>query len=455
MKKRLFNLIFVLMLFFLSTSLGSQSMNIVLPETVFPVNDSKTPILFSYTTQTPISINNDSDLATYSVGGTGLSDNPYILGGWNITIEASDPYQYGIVVTNTTQYFVIENCWISGALDAGIYVYDVATSTTNVSNNICGQNNKGIQLNDVNYAIVEKNLCINNNGSGMYLNQIEDTLIHNNTCSNNDQYGIEIYGYSDYLTISENILAGNELTGLRLQFCRYSSIFNNRYFSNQNYGLYLFDCFDITITENNLTDNLDYGFYIGDACEQILIHHNYFYYNNPGGDAQAYDFSMMCLWYDNINKIGNYWSGWTQGSYTIPGMNRVDLYPIDLEPPLVDPVQDIEYAYGATGNSIQWNVTDLYPDDYVILKDFEKLDSDTWTNDVPIILNIDGLEVGTHYYQLLLFDEEKRLTLDTVIVTVTPTIKEFSDNIILFSITMFLITLFCVIKNKKKRRVAI
>jgi len=50
--------------------------------------------------------------------GSGVADDPYIIEGWRIDQPQAD---YGIYVDHTTAYFVIRDCVIEGARQAGIY----------------------------------------------------------------------------------------------------------------------------------------------------------------------------------------------------------------------------------------------------------------------------------------------------------------------------------------------
>ena len=153
---------------------------------------------------------------------------------------------------------------------------------------------------------------------------------------------------------------------------------------------------------------------------------------------------MGNVWYDTVTSEGNYWKGWFNGSYPIDGpAGKFDIYPIDLDPPVIEVVPDFDYFFGSTGNKIQWNVTDLNPTIYFVYEDFVEIQSGSWVRDVPIIVDIDGLDVGTHIYQLFVLDVLGRSSLDTVYVTVLQVINEFSREIlvatavILFTISVY------------------
>src|SRR5437660_11631331 len=74
------------------------------PDRVFGDTVSHSPILIS---------GNDGFTADNGVkGGTGTSDDPYVISGWTIQAQS-----YGIEIANTTAYFTITNVSISWGAD--------------------------------------------------------------------------------------------------------------------------------------------------------------------------------------------------------------------------------------------------------------------------------------------------------------------------------------------------
>ncbi|MHA1954698.1 MAG: hypothetical protein ACW96U_12210 [Candidatus Heimdallarchaeaceae archaeon] len=121
-----------------------------------------------------------------------------------------------------------------------------------------------------------------------------------------------------------------------------------------------------------------------------------------------------------------------------------------MDAPIIEAVSDFDYIYGFTGNVIEWNVTDLSPDIYFVYKDFEEILSGSWNNSVPIIVDIDGLDVGTHIYQLFLLDGLGRSALDTVIVTVIPVINEYYRKVLVVFLIINSLIPISLLKHKKK-----
>ncbi len=95
---------------------------------------------------------------------------------------------------------------------------------------------------------------------------------------------------------------------------------------------------------------------------------------------------------------------------------------LDVTPPTVNSPADMSYVEGTTGNTITWTTTDLNPSNYVVLQNGTpyttgKLDS---TSD-EIVVDVDGLEVGTYNFTVVVYDKSGNTVSDSVLVTVTPT----------------------------------
>ena len=94
----------------------------------------------------------------------------------------------------------------------------------------------------------------------------------------------------------------------------------------------------------------------------------------------------------------------------------------------------------ASGN---WNYS-IYLDSVKII------DSEKWVSSSPIIINVDGLSVGTYTYLIIVSDFAGNTAYDTVVVTVNPVISEFNP---LFSL-LYLPIIICisyVVKTRKRK----
>ena len=90
------------------------------------------PTSLELTPHDRISITSDSEFEVFP--GSGTSEDPYLIDGYNITTTSDE----GIYIRGTTKYFIIRNCYVD-ANDYGIYITDVADGTATVINNTCKQ----------------------------------------------------------------------------------------------------------------------------------------------------------------------------------------------------------------------------------------------------------------------------------------------------------------------------
>jgi hypothetical protein len=94
---------------------------------------------------------------------------------------------------------------------------------------------------------------------------------------------------------------------------------------------------------------------------------------------------------------------------------------LDITPPVVDSPADITYEEGTTGHIISWIATDNNPGNYIIYREGVEVDSGSWTSDVAITINVDGLTVGSYNYTIKVTDEFSNTATDTVLVNVNST----------------------------------
>ena len=474
MKKTLtYFLLFSILISYGNMEIQSQSNDRLIVE-----HDSKSDkpikdLRFNYEERDRIEIYDDGDLASESSEGDGSEEFPYVIEGWRIETGGNYP---GILIRYVTKSFVVRNCWIEGN-QGGIIVEYVTTMTINITNNvvinnsgegifigestditvivndnICNFNRDGICIYDSLDVEVRNNTCNNNGHTGIYLVQTLTVLIQNNTCNYNQVNGIFAFDSDWYSSYSENICIGNGVYGLYLEMIgTHCDICDNHCYENNLEGIHLEATRYNLLSGNIFINNTNYGLDLDTGAENNDIHHNYFYFNNLGGSSQAYDDCSGNTWYDTVTSEGNYWKNWYNGAYPIDGTaGEYDLYPLDLDPPEIDVVADIEYVHGEMGHVIQWNVSDLNPTIFFVYKNFIEILSGSWTNDIPIVVLVDGLEAGTYYYQLFILDSLNRSSLDTVIVTVAAGISEFSSiAIISLLIIPIIASTYFYKKNKK------
>ena len=95
-----------------------------------------------------------------------------------------------------------------------------------------------------------------------------------------------------------------------------------------------------------------------------------------------------------------------------------DVHPLPEEiKPVVQSVIIDTYVVGTTGNEIVWEVVDNDPRAYSIYRNGSLVSNGNWHGS-DIVLNIDGLSVGTYNYTLHLLDYSSNLVTNSVIVHV-------------------------------------
>jgi len=92
----------------------------------------------------------------------------------------------------------------------------------------------------------------------------------------------------------------------------------------------------------------------------------------------------------------------------------------DTTNPVLTHPGDINYTAGSEGNTIQWNMADLYPDTYEIYLGTELLRSGSWNSTGEIVsISVDELPAGEYNFTLTVSDESGNTASDIVSVTIT------------------------------------
>jgi len=92
---------------------------------------------------------------------------------------------------------------------------------------------------------------------------------------------------------------------------------------------------------------------------------------------------------------------------------------VDTTAPSLDNPIDVEFTIGATGQTIDWNPTDVRPASYEIFVDTVSTYTGLWNaSSEHLIINLDTLAVGSYNYTCVVSDEGGNSAIDTVIVTV-------------------------------------
>ncbi len=109
------------------------------------------------------------------------------------------------------------------------------------------------------------------------------------------------------------------------------------------------------------------------------------------------------------------------GNWYRIGRNELYYYPPHNPEPVIHSAEDLTYVEGTTGNYITWEVTDDNPLLYSIYKDdnLTAQVTSSWDGS-DIILNVDGLTIGTYNFTLMVVDYFPNYIYSSIFVTVVP-----------------------------------
>ncbi len=145
----------------------------------------------------PIYIAGDDDFTAANgvIGGSGSIDDPYIIAGWSIDVQNAD---YGIYIDHTKSYFVIKNCVIERARNAGIYLNSVENGR--IERCELSINGIGIHLMNSSRITITGN-AIARNRYGIVLDaNARDNLIYGNSFIENGVSARDVAKKSDWYT---------------------------------------------------------------------------------------------------------------------------------------------------------------------------------------------------------------------------------------------------------------
>jgi parallel beta-helix repeat protein len=199
---------------------------------------------------TPIHINDANPTMNWSVAkkdgictGNGTYSEPYVIE--DLVIDGGGSGNC-IWIENSNVFFRIENCTLynAGIFGAGIELYRVDNSQL-VENN-CSFNRRGIHLTDGNNHTISGNTVNNNTREGIYLTVSIYSSVNN--------------------TISGNT-ANNNPSGIHLSSSNYNNITGN-FVNNNNVGIWVEDCYKINVL-GNIVNNNDLGIMLSDANHTV------------------------------------------------------------------------------------------------------------------------------------------------------------------------------------------
>lgn len=245
---------------------------------------------------------------------------------------------------------------------------------------------------------------------------------------------------SNFTTISYNEIRENRESGLYLGDTVYNSVFKNN-IENNNYGIDMSSSHNTTIYGNTIRNNTFEGIYVGDSNFN-LIAGNDITLNEKGIMLQA-NSNNNTVWFNSISNnsevngldevgdnnwdngmVGNYWGDYltryplamsTDNIWNVPyevnasgGESNVnDSLPLVAVTAMLEIVTwgDFKYGYGQTGNAIPWVIIGSMPlvPQYRIYFDDNLIQEGNWNTEF-ISFNVDGLEIGTYTYTIVVTD---------------------------------------------------
>jgi parallel beta-helix repeat protein len=218
-----------------------------------------------------ISINGDSQIATYASSGDGSAGSPYIIQDRSISENSSD----AIDIQNVNVYLDILKCSVSTGNSSydGIDLYNcMHVDVINCSIYSC---NIGLYLSgSCTDDTISGNNCANNVHAGIWIwllsASADNNTISGNNCPNNYD-GIMLGSGSNNTIVGNN--CPNNIYGICLQEASNTSVFGNNCPSNYN-GIYLYSASNNTISGNNCTSNGDFGIWLQEASIISVVGNN-------------------------------------------------------------------------------------------------------------------------------------------------------------------------------------
>lgn len=270
--------------------------------------------LAEHTTHSPILINGNAGFthANGVVSGSGTASDPYIIERWAINATRSP----GIQIQNTTDWFVVQFCSISGGGDISGFCRFAGICLLNSTNGIvanctCSNKVNGIWLISSSNNTLMCNTC-QNDAIGIGVSESSNITLENNKCSK-DGTGMVLEDSSNVTVVYDSCSSCAD--GICIFWGINNTVAHNHCSSNAFCGITLDPARGTALISNTLTDNLLYGVEI-DAGSSNTISNNAFIGNNrasgsyDSGHTQAFD-NGTSDWWNGTNGRGNYWSDWT------------------------------------------------------------------------------------------------------------------------------------------------
>jgi len=154
---------------------------------------------------------------------------------------------------------IVLNC-ISDRTSGGIIVS--GNGKSNVTNNICYNNQFGITFINGARGIVTNNTCNENNYSGIAFASKSSGIVTNNTCNRNKASGIFISGKKTQVKVNKNICLENNDRGISFVYGASGTITDNKCKQNKGTGIAFDAAASPSISSNECSGNNFAGIFI-------------------------------------------------------------------------------------------------------------------------------------------------------------------------------------------------
>ncbi|MFW9915488.1 MAG: nitrous oxide reductase family maturation protein NosD [Candidatus Thorarchaeota archaeon] len=377
-----------------------------------------------------------------------LVDSTFSHAGW----EWSDNGKHSGLWINTENAQVIRCAIVNNEYGLSLYK---ANNSFIANNTIRESTFDAIFLWESNYNVISRNQIVNNSRNGIALYYSKNSTVIDNNLTNNSAYGL-LLEHSHNVTADRNILTKNANTGIRvynssdcrisynsinselkgfygifLEFTDRNTISDNIIANSRYNGIHLGPALNSNITKNTVTNSSKYGLSLHQDTTNCSLWGNILANN---AQRNAWDANGHNQW-DN-GTHGNWWDDyfgpdWNQDGvgdlpYDIPGsttgvQDRFPLFNVtDSASPTIDHLRDFTYEVGTLNHSLSWAPVDSHPYWYNITRNGTIVAQGIW-NGSAIVINVDGLAVGTYIVTVNVYDQLGNSVSDTVFVRVVDT----------------------------------
>ncbi|MGY5881714.1 MAG: right-handed parallel beta-helix repeat-containing protein, partial [Candidatus Thorarchaeota archaeon] len=217
-----------------------------------PNEDSS--VSLAYSSHYPVVISRNSDFLSQGWSGRGTSYSPYTISSLNITSESV----VCILITDTTSYFTIRDCWLSSEESAWGQGIITLSNVINgrIENNVFASGHTAISVEDSSSCTFTMNTIGTSQRGFLAYNLHDSEFSENIQVSPSMVYPVHIED-STNVDITDNFFEDCLYEGIRLISCTNCFISFNTLsgadLHNGLYGLALRNSRDCTLKQNNLT----------------------------------------------------------------------------------------------------------------------------------------------------------------------------------------------------------